>query len=100
MAKVSIDKLKPGMRLLRPVTNKNGMVVLNKDMELTEGIINRLADIDVRGVHIQGMSEPAASREEMLADLDARFRHVEEEPYMPVLKRLVREHIEDLYGQA
>jgi len=34
----------------------------------------------------------------MLTDLDRRFKNVENEPYMDVIKQVLREHIEGLYG--
>ena len=36
MIKVTPDKLQPGMRLARPVTNKAGMALLGEGTELTE----------------------------------------------------------------
>ena len=97
MARVPIDKLVPGMRLSRPVTNKNGMVMLGEGTELTQALIARIEVLDVGGVHIQGYSQPQEPKEELLRQLDERFKNVEKEPHMDRLKRLLREHIEGLY---
>ena len=100
MSRVPIDKLRGGMILLRPVTNKAGMVILGQGMELTERLIGRLSETDITGAYIQGMSEPSVPREEALAGLDGRFRNVEGEPYMDFLKRAVKKYIEGLYAQS
>jgi hypothetical protein len=43
------------------------------------------------------MTQPDMPKEEMLANLDQRFKHVENEPYMDVIKLVLQEHIEGLY---
>ena len=98
MPKVMIDKLEPGMKLAKPVTNQSGMVMLGADTELTVALIEKLQGMDVPSVYVQGASRPAAPKEEMLAQLDKRFSSVEKDPQMAMLKRLIREHIEGLYG--
>ena len=86
------------MVLAKPVLNKNGLVMLAENTELTEALIHKIRDIDVPGVFIQGMTQPDIPREEALAALSKRFRNVENEPYMDLLKQALREHIEELYG--
>jgi hypothetical protein len=98
MPRVALDKLQPGMKLAKPVTNKNGLVMLAEDTELTAILIEKIRDLDVAGVFIQGMTQPDIPMEEMLADLDKRFQNVENEPYMDVIKQALKEHIEGLYG--
>jgi hypothetical protein len=98
MPRVALDKLQPGMKLAKPVTNKNGLVMLAEDTELTAILIEKISDLDVAGVFIQGMTQPDIPMEEMLADLDKRFQNGENEPYMDVIKQALKEHIEGLYG--
>ena len=97
MARVPVDKLVPGMRLSKPVTNKNGMVMLGENTELTQALIERIEIMDIGGVHVQGYSQPQEPKEESLRLLDERFKNVVTKPHMDRLKRLLREHIEGLY---
>jgi hypothetical protein len=98
LSKVAIDKLEPGMKLSKPVENSSGMVLLGENTELTNDLIDRIRGMDLDGVYIHGMSRPSVPIEAMLSELDERFRAIESEPYMDVLKRLLKEHIESLYG--
>ncbi|MBP7765446.1 MAG: hypothetical protein K4445_01360 [Deltaproteobacteria bacterium] len=97
MPKISVDKLEPGMKLARPVTGPNGMVLLGEGTELTEKWIERIRDMDVAAIYVDGPPVQTLSREEALAALDARFAPVEDKPRMGDIKKLVREHIESLY---
>lgn len=98
MPKIALDKLQPGMKLAKPVTNRNGLVMLAEDTELTATLIDKISDLDIAGVFIQGMTQPDIPLEEMLDGLDKRFQSVENEPYMDVIKQALKEHIEGLYG--
>jgi hypothetical protein len=98
MPKIALDKLQPGMKLAKPVTNRNGLVMLAEDTELTATLIDKISDLDIAGVFIQGMTQPDIPLEEMLDGLDKRFHGVENEPYMDVIKQALKEHIEGLYG--
>ena len=53
--------------------------------------------MEINGVYIDGPSQQSISKDEALAQLDRRFKKVEDKPYMNVLKKLVKEHIEGLY---
>lgn len=98
MPKIALDKLQPGMKLAKPVTNRNGLVMLAEDTELTATLIDKISDLDIAGVFIQGMTQPDIPLEEMLDGLDKRFHGVENEPNMDVIKQALKEHIEGLYG--
>ena len=87
------------MRLAGPVLNKNGLVVIGGDTALTESLIGKIRDMGVDAVQVAGPSWNLPPREEVRAELDRRFRKVETEPYMGVLKSLIAEHIESLYGE-
>lgn len=94
--KVPVDKLEPGMNLARPVT-KGNIVLLSKDTKLTETLIKKIQDMEINGVYIDGPSQQDIPKDEALAQLDRRFKNVEDRPYMNMLKKLVKEHIEGLY---
>jgi hypothetical protein len=98
MPKFAKENLQPGMRLAKPVLGQNGMVFLPEGVELTEKLIERIQDMDVAAIFVEGPSEQALSREEALALLDKRFETVGDEPHMGLIKGIVRRHIEGLYA--
>ena len=97
MLRVAKEALEPGMKLAKPIYGQNEMVLLAEGMELTEKWIERIQDMDVNGVFVDGNSEPKIPREEALAALEERFSSVAYEPHMAEIKRAVRAHIESLY---
>lgn len=86
------------MKLVRPVTNPSGMVMLGENTELTPALIDRIRNMNIDGVYVHGFSQPTIPKEEMLDALEERFRPVENQPHMADLKRLMREHLEELYA--
>ena len=97
MSKIALDKLESGMKLAKPVENSSGMVLLGENTELTVELIDKIKGMGIDSVYIQGMTKPSVPVEVMLSDLDRRFKTVENEPYMDVLKKVFIEHIESLY---
>jgi hypothetical protein len=97
LGRMAIDNLKPGMRLARPVTNKGGAVMLGEETELTVALIDKMRDMDIQGVFVQGFSNPATPKDEMLSGLEDRFANVPDEPRLAVLKKVMRDHLEGLY---
>lgn len=97
MPKVPVDKLEPGMVLAKPILSKNGMVMLGEGTSLTEKWVERIQDMEITSVFIDGPAVQTMPEEEALANLDARFALVEGKPVMNLLKKIVREHIEGLY---
>ena len=98
MPKIPSDKLEPGMKLAKPVVGKNGMVMLGEGTELTAKWIERIQDMGMTSIFVDGPPVQMISREEALANLNARFALVENKPYMNSIKKIVQEHIEGLYG--
>jgi hypothetical protein len=98
MPKFAKENLQPGMKLARPVLGQSGMVLLPEGVELTEKLIERIQDMDVAAIFVEGPSEQALSREEALALLEKRFEAVRDKPHMGLIKRIVRRQIEDLYA--
>jgi len=97
MLRVDPDRLEPGMVLARPIMMKNGMILFGEGTELTENYIERIRSMAVEIIQIEGSAPATESRQQMLEKLEARFRPVEQEPYMKLLKRLVEEHIAEHY---
>jgi len=99
MPRVVVENLQEGMKLLRPVTDKNGMVLLSEGTVLTVKWIERIQDMAIEAVYIDGPTQKSIPKEEELARLEARFKYMEDVPHMKFLKKLIREHIEGLYVQ-
>jgi len=53
--------------------------------------------MDIDGVYVHGKSKPSLPIESMLLQLEDRFSAVEGKPYMDILKKALKEHIESLY---
>ncbi len=87
------------MRLTRPVLNENGLVMIGENTELTESLIGKIRDMGMDTVQVDGAPRDLPPRDEVFAQLDKRFKKVETQPHMDVLKRLIAEHIEDLYRE-
>ncbi|MBI3592575.1 MAG: hypothetical protein HY099_03730 [Nitrospirae bacterium] len=85
------------MKLSKPVVNESGMIMLGEGTELTDALIERLNNMNVTSVYVEGAAKAEKPKNEVLSGLDARFKKTENEPYMAVLKRLFKEHIEELY---
>lgn len=97
MPKIPVDKLTPGMKLAKPVVGKNGMVMLGEGTELSEKWIERIRDMEITSIFIDGPPLQTISKEEALANLEARFVLAEGKPFMNSIKKIVKEHIEGLY---
>ncbi len=97
MPKISAEKLKPGMRLVRPVLNKAGMILLGEGTELTEVWVRRIQDMDIPVIHVDGPDLPKVPKEDLLDRLEKRFAPVEDQPHMALLKHVLKDHIESLY---
>ncbi len=100
MPRIPIDMITPGMCLAEPVTNENGLVLINEGTELTETIIEKLKNMNLQSLRIKGESGPSNTKEEMLAALDERFKRVKSKPLMITIKNIIKEHIEELYGSG
>jgi|WetSurMetagenome_2_1015567.scaffolds.fasta_scaffold1460895_1 hypothetical protein len=95
--KILLSDLESGMMIVKPITMKNGMVILGSGVELTPAWVERLRDMDIDGVYIDAPEEQKITKEDAIVHLDARFQPVAERPYMMRLKAILREHIEGLY---
>jgi hypothetical protein len=97
MPKIPVAKLEPGMKLAKPITAKSGMVMLGEGTELSETWIERIRDMDIVSVFVEGPAVQAVPKEEAMANLEDRFARVEGKPYMNLIKKITKEHIEGLY---
>lgn len=99
MPKISVDSLRHGMILSEPVVNKAGMILIGEKTLITDVIIERLNNMGVKSVYIEGDSKPQMPIEEVMLEIDKRFRKTENEPYVHLLKRVLKKHIEELYNK-
>ena len=54
MQKIPIDLATPGMILAKPVTKGNGMTIMAEGMELSQSLIDRLGNMNVDRITVQG----------------------------------------------
>jgi hypothetical protein len=96
MQNIPIMLAEPGMILGRDVCrddNPNSPPICGKGIELTESLLERLKNMGIQSLTVEGhpvWQEGDKSLEELLAELDARFRMVESDPIMMKLKELHR----------
>jgi len=98
LKRVLVEKLKAGMKLAKPVVNDAGMILIGEGTVLLQTHINRLQNMSIITVFVEGTAGPEKTVEELIAELDARFRKTENEPYMATLKRIMKEVIEGMSG--
>ena len=97
MSRVPVSKLVSGAVLLRPVVNKNGLILIAEGTELTDLLISKIRSMDVDSVYVRGSKRVLPPSDEMLKDLDRRFSKIESEPFMSIIKNAVTGHIMSLY---
>lgn len=97
MPKIPVAKLEPGMILAKSIMTPNGMVMLGEGTELNEKWIERIQDMEIASIFIDGPPIQTIPVEEAMANLDARFALVVDKPFMNSIKKIVKEHIEGLY---
>jgi hypothetical protein len=95
--RIETDKLQAGMVLAKAITNEAGMVMLSEGSALTDSMIRRLGSMEINSVFIEGDAPDAKSKEELLADIDQRFRKTENEKYMSVIKNALKTRIEEVH---
>lgn len=71
--------------------------MLGEGTELSETWIERIRDMDLVSIFVEGPPMQILPKEEALANLDARFAQVEGKPYMNLIKKIVKEHVEVMY---
>ncbi len=86
----------PGMVLARDIYRQDsagGPPICGKGMTLTVSLIERLKRIGVQTIIVDGhpvRTEGKRTPEELLEDLDRRFRKVEDDPFAGKLKEIYR----------
>ncbi len=97
MAKIAVANLKAGMKLLKPVVNESGMVMLGEGTVLTEQMIAKISSMNINAVFVEGKEQRTKTKQEALAELEQRFSRSGENEQMKLLKKVMLEHIEEIY---
>ncbi|WP_027720216.1 hypothetical protein [Maridesulfovibrio zosterae] len=97
MQKIPVKLAKPGMKLDKPVTRENGMVVLAEGLELTEGIISKLESMNVERIVVKGTpldlgDNGNSSWAQKAERLDFLFRRYSKDKWMFRVKGFFREY--------
>ncbi len=97
MAKVAIANLKAGMRLTKPVVNETGMVMFGEGTVLTDQMITKLSNMNISAVFVEGAQQRTKTKDEALREIEQRFARSGENEQMKMLKKVMIEHIEEIY---
>ncbi len=97
MPRIALKNLEAGMQLSRAVLNGAGAKLVDQGAKITEEMIRKLINANIRYVFVTSQSDDALL-EEMLVALEARFAKTRDEPHMDRLRRLMRDHLQELYS--
>jgi hypothetical protein len=106
MQKIPIALAAPGMVLAREIMNTDNpssMPICGKGVKLSESLIDRLQQMGVQSISVEGrpvIIEGEATAEQLLAALDQRFVRVEKDPLMMRVKELYRKQIQRTMGES
>jgi hypothetical protein len=105
MQRIPISLAMPGMvlakELVRP-ENPTGPAICAKGLELTESLLERLRNMGIQSITVQGhpvWMEGDKTLEELLIELDRRFCRVANDPLTAVLKKIYREYLTRSMGE-
>ncbi|NCC24613.1 MAG: hypothetical protein EOM25_05335 [Deltaproteobacteria bacterium] len=97
MQKIPLPLARPGMVLEKPITRENGMVLVGEGTTLTDGLITRLENMDIKYVVVEG--HPLADEggtggtaSAQIKRLDHLFRKFEIDPWMMEVKAAIKSH--------
>jgi len=99
MQKIPLKVATVGMKLAKPVKNKRGMPLCGVGTELTEDLIARLSDMEVKQITVEGhpvdTGDSEKSLNQQIDELHARFRHMEGDPLMGKIKGIFLERLKE-----
>ena len=95
MKRVVIEELLPGMTLVKPVTNANGLPIVAVGTVLDGPMIKRLQRLELTSVYVEGDPEDSGGKTltELEAELEHRFRRVAHDPAQHMILRTLRKHL-------
>jgi hypothetical protein len=96
MPRIPIGEAQPGQKLVRPAVTRTGMVMVQPGTELTEAIIQRLQNLGIDSISVEGrVAGDAKPLDEALRELDERFAGHEQHAWMMQLKAIVARQLRD-----
>lgn len=100
MKRVVIDELLPGMVLAKPVTNAVGLSVLAAGAELDSPMIDRLRQLGLTSVYVEGDAGEATGKtlEELQAETEHRFRSVNQDPVQQMILQQLKTYLQAHHG--
>jgi hypothetical protein len=98
MQKIPIKLAEPEMILEKPVLRPNGLVIVGEGTTLTETLINRLENMGIKDIVVQG--EPldmegmvgSTSYGKRIERLDHLFRQFTNDPWMKKVKAFLKSY--------
>ncbi|WP_027179973.1 hypothetical protein [Maridesulfovibrio bastinii] len=99
MQKIPVKLAAPGMKLAKPVTRENGMVVIAEGAELSETLISRLEQMKIERIMVQGNpldldGSGNSSWSKRAERLDNLFRRYKKDRWMTRVKGFFKEYFE------
>lgn len=98
MQKIPIDLAAPGMKLAKAVTKENGMTIMAEGMELTESLIERLNNMSIDRITVQGHpvdmggAGSGTKYAERMERLDHLFRRYSKDKWMTRVKTRIAQY--------
>jgi hypothetical protein len=103
MQRIPLSLAKPGMKLAKAVLNEKGLILCGEGTELNEMLISRLAGMDIQRVTVEGHPVDTGveekSPEELLYDLEKRFKKVASDPLMMTIKGIMERQLRKKMGK-
>jgi len=106
MQNIPLTLAKAGMvvaKELKVSEDPASMTICGKGVKLTDSLINRLEQMGIQSVNVEGhpvKMEGESSVEEMLAALEQRFRRAGDDPLMLMIKDIYKKQIRRSMGGA
>ena len=97
MARIALKNVKPGMQLSKNVCNDSGSMLVNEGEIITEEMLQKLINAHVSYVSVAEKMDEARLEQELSA-LEIRFAVTGAKPYMDKLKRLLQDHLKELFS--
>ncbi|MCP4714531.1 MAG: hypothetical protein GY868_05385 [Deltaproteobacteria bacterium] len=95
MQKIPVSKAAKGMVLAKPIARDNGVVLMGEGTELTDQIIGKLRDFDIKKITVKGRPvgtglEEEKTLEQLYAEIDERFKTVADDTFCTKIKALIK----------
>lgn len=97
MRLIALSEAQAGDVIAEPVMKDRGMVILPKGALLSDKVIDRLRNMNVSEVVVEGddpNAPPPKTYEELVDELEDRFSEHESDPTMMAIKEKVLEHLD------